>query len=260
MDKLKIGVIFCGLNIENFIEKSLYPWISARGKRVSNSEIIISVVSKKFINFPQYEEEDNSINKLLNLQSLNNIKDVFYGGEPISEFQARDLCLQSLLKDNCDYIWQVDFDEEYSLENIENIINYIKKDSLIACYKISFKNYIFDEKTYLEEPFTPPRIYKTKIGSFKINRFYFDNDISYINENREEISYENIGIKTIPQNIAFVKHYSWLNNDTSRRKVEYHNKRGWTCSYKWSENKGLDFNPEYYIKHGKNIPKILKDK
>lgn len=259
MELFKIGVIFCGYNTEDYLQQSLSPWIEARLNKLDGHSFVISAVSKPFKNFPS-QIRDSTTKQLSISHSKGLIDQAFCGDSLINEWEARDLCLQFLIKSDCNLIWQVDSDEFYNLKFISNIINYIKRDKLIGWYKICLKNYVFDTNTYLEEPFTPPRVHRVNIGKYKIYKFSYDNDICYKNELEEVRGQEQFGNKIIPKQIAFIPHFTWMNNIKSKNKIQYHNQRGWTCSYKWDEEKGLQFNPDYYTQQGKNIPNLLKDK
>ena len=62
----------------------------------------------------------------------------------------------------------------------------------------------------------------------------------------------------IGQNVAWIRHYTWLNNERSKKKVEYQKARGWTCSYEWDYNENkLKFNAEYYKKEKLPFPHVF---
>jgi hypothetical protein len=146
----------------------------------------------------------------------------------------------------------VDSDELYTLDNISNIINFVSKGEYEA-YKINFKNYILDGKSYLDG-FCPFRIFKTNIRG-GIDMFYWDNDIKY-----KDGSTNNQLIHTdIPRNVAYIKHMTWLDED-GEAKVQYHLNHFGGCSYKWNqEKKELEIDFEYYDKMGWPRPKIFKE-
>ena len=86
--------------------------------------------------------------------------------------------------------------------------------------------------------------------------FYEDNNILYrgtiTRDFKHDISFAN---KTVPANICNPKHYSWLDCERSRKKVEYQRVRwGSACSFVWNkiENK-LEFNPAM------PKPKVIKE-
>ena len=88
---------------------------------------------------------------------------------------------------------------------------------------------------------------------YKLGQCVNDNDFLYLSKNGfvqdKWLSYIIIDIK-----ICNPLHYSWLNNDRSRKKVEYQKKRGWNTSFNWNYNKNcLEFNEEYYKNKEKPI-------
>ena len=57
-----------------------------------------------------------------------------------------------------------------------------------------------------------------------------------------------------------IKHYSWLDGETSKKKIEYQRSRGWTCSYKVDDQNRVSFNEEFYKQNPNiQIPKIYID-
>ena len=71
------------------------------------------------------------------------------------------------------------------------------------------------------------------------------------------MSLQEISDKSIPRNIAWVEHYSWLNKDSrSKEKIDYQNQRfGGGCAFKWNEEcQSLEFVKEFYEKQNLDIP------
>lgn len=248
----KIGLLVCGYDCADSFKEVLKPWIQLKEKY----NIIISFVHCKFKEYNDINNKDVNVD-----YDLNGINYFFAPNEPLIEIEVRSLALKPLLDDNVDYIWQLDLDEYYTVENIENIINFIYKDKFIPSYKISFKNYVFDASTYLEEPFTPHRIFKTRLGNFKLNKFIDDNLINYLSDGMVQMDARAIACKIIPPEVAYIKHVTWLNNEKSRQKVEYHKKHfsDGLCSYSWDEKDGLIFNKDFFKLRNLPMPKTLKD-
>ena len=88
--------------------------------------------------------------------------------------------------------------------------------------------------------------------------FYWDNDMSY-EYNGQMISYENMELETIPKEVAYIPHYTWLNDRIGKRKVEYQHKHFGHCSYKWNHEKHcLEFDESFYKKMNQPIHKVKK--
>lgn len=248
---MKIGVLFCGFNSEEYVEESISSW-------KDRDDVIISAVSVPFLEYEHQEQkEDRTTDILRNLLEQKKIQHLVDSPKFIREHEARDLSLQYLLSQNVDIIWLVDSDEIYSNEEIDRISKYVNITNF-CWYSVCLKNFVFDKKTYLKKPFCPPRIFKTSYNNSIINKFYWDNDISYLDSNLKEVQYSNYSNTDISKDIAWVSHYTWLNDQTGRRKVEYQKKHFGHCSFKWDEKEGLTFDENYFKIAKEDIPEIVK--
>jgi hypothetical protein len=236
---MKIGVLFTIYNCESYVDDCLRPWFNLK----NDYDITMACTSgmfKPYLELGFKPKNKTTLQKLIQY-------DIDYlistgSNSLIDEDQSRNNAL-NFLKKNCDIIWIVDGDEFYTETDIKNIINYINQTPEFDWYSINFKNYTFTEKTFIDG-FCPPRIFRTDRNG-GINKFYFDNHILYNDGNIFETKHN----KSIPRNIAWVEHYSWLNKDSrSKEKVEYQNQRFvGGCSFKWNENcQSLEFNKEFY--------------
>lgn len=254
---MKIGIIFTAFNASDTIEKCLSTWIKIKLDEIKNEhEFVYSCVCVPFEKFNN-DPPDSTVDIIKSMR----IMDFLYSDSKyISEIEARGLCLEFLKDSNCDIIWQVDADEFYTVEQIQKIINYIEKNKNIGWFSLSFKNYIFDENTFLKNPFTPARIFRTSLPPYKLGSFREDNNLTYIYDNIEipDVFVKN---KTMSSDYVWVDHYSWLSNSRSKKKVQYQLSRWGQCSFQWNEieNK-LEFNLEYYKKLGKSFPEIINNK
>jgi hypothetical protein len=248
---MKIGIIYCAYNCKKFVEESIIPFIEAKEKGIINSICAVSLPFAEYINIS--DTNDGTTELLLDLYKKDKIDYIFTQPKHIQEHAARDLCLQYLKIMNMDFIWLIDGDEFYSIKNINDIINYIKETSYIW-YSINFKNYIFDGKKWIDG-FCPPRIFRSNFENYYIHKFYWDNDILYLN-NHEHINYKNLPNTSIPKEIAHIKHMTWLHSN-SKEKYEYQIKHFGHCGYIWNyEKKEIEINKEFYIKNNIPIPKI----
>ena len=248
---MRFGIIYAGFNNFKYAKLSILPWITLKYMYPQN--FFISAVSVPFL---EYKNEninpDETTDFLKTLSKAKFIDSCFHEPKYIKENEARNLALFDLLSKGVDYIMIVDSDELYQTEEIIKIINFIKTNNFDG-YKINFKNYIFDGKSYLEG-FCPPRVYKNNIHN-GINSFYWDNEIIYNNGKTDK----NIRFIDIPKDIAFIKHMTWL-NENGKEKVEYHKKHFGACSYFWDENnKTLKLDLEYYDRMGYDRPVLHKD-
>jgi len=254
---MKIGIIYCAYNCFSYVQKSLHCFLEAK------QQGLISEISAVSIPFAEYFDlnqiKDNTTDFLIHLHQKNLIDKVFTQPNYIQEHKARDLCLQYLKNINCDVIWMVDGDEFYSIEDINNIINFINNNPNYYWYSINFKNYIFDGKQWIDG-FCPPRIFRTKSDILNIDKFYWDNDLAYKDENGKIFNYKLLDNLTIPKEITHIKHLTWL-HENGKLKYEYQMKHFGNCGYLWNyEKEQLEFNEDFYIKNNIKKPLINIDK
>lgn len=251
----KFGIIFCGYNNEDTVEKALEPFLD-------DDRFVVAAVSVPFAEYIDQDEFEDGTGGFLN-QKFREGEIKYFIDSPryIKEHEARNLALDCLKREECQYYCMADGDELITKEQIENIIQFIEKDSESVWWRLSLKNYVFDDKTYLKEPFCPPRIFRAKPDYLYNPSFYGDNDIQYFKSTGEPISYLYLPNQTVPKETAWIKHLTWLNNKIGKRKVGYQTER-WgenSCSFDWDEEKGLHFNEEYFRMKGERLPETLTD-
>lgn len=261
---MKIGIIFTAYGCAEYVEKSLAPWIELRNKALSQegdskTSIFISAVSVPFKDFDA--KDDGTIQILKGYLNKGDI-DSFAFSKSVSEKEtvARQQTAKELLKKNVDLLWQVDADEFYTVDEIEKIIKFVDRQKFIVSFKLCLKNFIWDESHHLEEPFSPMRIHRVKSNGFDFAGFWDDNNANYYDYTTNvEARDIQLSSMTVPKNIAWVKHLTWLNNDRSRKKIEYQKKRWPACSFQWNDTtKSVGFNPEYYHLNGLVLPRVVK--
>jgi len=244
---MKIGVLFTIYNCESYVDNCLKPWFNLK----SEYDITMACTSgmfKPYLELGFKPKNKTTLQKLVQY-------DIDYlistgSNSLIDEDQSRNNAL-NFLKKNCDIICIVDGDEFYTETDIKNIINHINQTPEFDWYSINFKNYTFTEKTFIDG-FCPPRIFRTDRNG-GIDKFYFDNHILYNNGD----VFENKSNKSIPRNIAWIEHYSWLNKDSrSKEKIDYQNQRfSGGCAFKWNEEcQSLEFVKEFYEKQNLETP------
>lgn len=261
----KIGVIFCAYNNAELLGASLQSWIGLRAKICD--EIIISAVSVPFLEYKDLEiKPDNTLDLLRDYQANNFIQHLVDSPLFIKEHEARDLSLQFLLAQGCTDIVLWDLDEVASVDQLDSIVAYVRQNSYISWFNFSYKNYVFDKKTYLLDPFTPPRWFKVETNGYKLKCFHWDNDLTYsgtvVNLNSFQnrlISYKELPSKIIPSSTVWISHYSWLNDRRSMAKVKYQQAHFGACSYGWDEERGLVFDASYFKTRGLSEPQVEKD-
>lgn len=248
---MKIGIIYCGYNTEEYIKDTISPWINAKSK----FDINISAVSLPFEEYLGLDQKkDKTTDILIDLLKNNKIDSLYTEPKYVKEHTARNFCLFNLLDKKCDIIFLVDSDEFYTEKDIDRIFRYVEENPQYDCYEINLKNYVFDGNQWIDG-FHPFRIFRAdRHGG--INHFYWDNDLIFNNGK----THKNTNYITIPKEVTHVKHMTWLNNEKSKLKIQYHMKHFNACSYKWNDSLDiLEFDLDYYDRCGYERPKIYKD-
>lgn len=239
------GIIFIGYNTESYISDSLAPWIEARRSSLGGHSYIICAVSLPFAGFP-HDNIDNTIPILQNMLDIDQIDHIITEPRNIPETTARGMALSWLKSQDVDIVIQWDSDEILDQQELTQIISTVESNPWIIWFRLSYRNLVFTSDQWLAEPFTPPRIHRIKVNFGEAVGFEADNDIIYQRLDGVFLHQRDLSSITIPWSIASPLHYTWLNDDRSRRKIEYQLKgRGWPqCSFSWDDSKGgLIFNP-----------------
>jgi hypothetical protein len=254
---MKIGILCNFYGFPHYLDNVLKDWPDFK------SECIFAASSCKFDQYLNinYLKEDQETSFRLTTQYSDLFEYVYKDGIS-NDSIVRNKPLEYLLSKGVDYIWLLDEDEFYSKNEIKNIIEYIKSEPFITWFKINFKNYFNDESHWIDG-FCPPRIFKTKSNNLSLSKFYYENDILYIDKDNKEIDYKNLSHLQIPRQVAHIKHYSWNGNEEFlKNKVKYQLLRyNGICSYIWNEDhKKLELNiNDYYNKFNIPLPIINKD-
>jgi hypothetical protein len=247
----RLGVILSAYALEEYVKPCLTPWLSF--------DIPVSCASFQFEGFERQDNE-RCINELKSLLPTQNI---FYDNNiALQEHDARNIGL-NYLKNNTDVdtFLILDIDEFYTESDIEFILKYINDDDFnwVAWAKINFKNYIFNQKSWTDG-FCPPRIFKANYRDFKLDKFYWDNDLIYKDNSSNQIDYKSLSSAIIPKHKLHIRHITWLDNVRSKNKVEYQEKHFGKCSFKWNdETNKLEINSQYYRDSNQAIPQIFYD-
>jgi hypothetical protein len=229
-----------------------------------NYEYLICAVSVPFLEYKGDEFKDGTQDILRNYYNEHKIDNLITEPEYTPEWIARDQAAQYLISQGVEIIILVDSDEIWKEEQIQQVLGKVCLDKFTSWFSVQYRNYVFTKDTYLEEFFTPPRIFRVRTNGYTIQNCVYDNDFNYgtecfeFNKNcKKVVSYKELPTKLIRGLI--IDHFSWLSCENSRRKVEYQTKR-WGkdgCSYAWLNGR-LIFNEEFYKKNNLNYPKILK--
>ena len=253
-NKMRYGIIYCGYNTEDYVIDSITPFLE-------RDNFVVSAVSVPFLEYKDIDGlQDSTTDILRELVEQRRLRYLVDSPKFIQEHQARNHALNHLKKYNLDFIWLVDSDEFYTQEQITKICDFVE-GSNNPFFSICLRNFVFDKAHCLEEPFCPPRIFRTEAQNLPLYGFYWDNDIAYFDKlSGSVIPYQQLeGMKTIPSEVELVDHYTWLNDKIGKRKVEYQLKHFGHCGYKWDSKKEcLAFDETFYKKTNQKIPIVKK--
>ena len=251
--KLKIGVLFTAYNCADYIDESFQPWLNLR----KELNLVLAAANGRFIVSPKESSNIKGSHSLLKLIGkdldyllASSTKDHFW-----TEEQSHNYLLNYALDQKVDLVWMVDADECYTEKEIKSIINYVQENPSYNSYHVQFKNYVF-QKPYWQDGFNKSVIYWTNKNQ-GLQEFYFDNDIIYKNGLR---THEDPNRCIIPKNIAFVKHYSWLEDDSRTKdkiiyqNIKYSGEEGAKCGFKYNKKNRLVYNRLFFEKRGIEMP------
>lgn len=240
----KIGLIYCGFNTEEYIEKSLRPWIEARQNHLVGNDYMLCAVSVPFEGF-DVGACDNTHTQLYQHLQNGEIDHLITSDKPMKETEARGAALKWLVAQGVETLVQWDSDELATTDQIAKILSFIAANPFTDCFRFSYKNLVFTENQYLAEPFTPMRAHRVKSGSYVADSFYDDNNVLYRGTITRDFKRDiDRVVKTIPKSLVWIKHATWISNERSHKKVLYQQARNWKCSFSWDDAQGgLIFNP-----------------
>jgi hypothetical protein len=244
---MKIGVLLSAYNSEGYLAECLQPWIKLR-EEFDMTIACNSGMYKEYVNFGFKSRNKGTLSMLANYEL-----DYLLSTGPkslLGENDSKNAAL-NVIKNQCDIFWILDSDELYTEKQIRDIIKYIETTPEYDWYSVNLKNSTF-EKHLWTDGFCPPRIFRTdRHGG--ISHFYFDNHIIYNNGEAFDVKPNS----SIPRNVAWVKHYSWLTNDTrSKEKVKYQELRfSGDCSFEWNDDdQKLYFSDIFFKNRGLEKP------
>lgn len=238
---MKVGLIYCSFGTLDLTPASLAPWLAAKASRLGGHDYVIAAVSCPFSGFPD-AKDDGTVDALFKQVSHEKIDHLVVSDTPIPETEARGRALRWLVTQGCGLSVMVDSDEFWTVDQISKAITFMEERPFLCWARVCLKNYVFDTKTHLVEPFSPPRLHRLAYQSvYKAVGFEQDNDVRYaLWPGGALVSQEGLPHATVPKNLVWVRHESWPNSPRSKSKIEYQLKgRNWpSCSFSWDDSQG----------------------
>jgi len=250
----KIAFIIAGYECAHLIRKCVAPL-----KSIENSKTY-------FIHglFREYEKmgkpivsQDGTALEVAKLESENLIDKVVFLKHAYLEHEIRNVMLEEAKEDGCDIAYIVDADEHYNVEQLKDIIKFVKNTPNFLWYKVAFQNFVISPETYVDN-FIAPRIFRMA----RDFAWTYDNDAKFGDANMYSVPW-----CVIPRNTSkSIRHLSWVYDGTPESKKrlidkiefqkDHHNG---LCSYAWDEEKNkLTFDESYYILTNQTIPPLRR--
>lgn len=256
---MKIGIQTLAYNCHEVIEDVLRPWINLKDKY----DVKVWVGSGQFKIYKDLGYEDKNSDTLQVLNRMLERGDIDYVFTPdpenlLSDHKTRNMCIPYFKENDIDLMVQVDSDEFYTDEEVNNFIKFIEEYPDHTCFNTTFKNLIGNGTIYEEwTRFSAARI-KNHGG---ISHYYFDSHWSFEGEDGNNIEYRRVPIITTPKELVHPIHDTWTNNrkgsgtEHIKGKMEYQKKYySHDCGWIWDEEEQT-VKPNEKL-WGDNIPNI----
>jgi hypothetical protein len=253
---MKIGISSIGYESKELLEKCFNAW-----NEIKNNKSLCPEITDIKICFGHgcFEETyklgfslysiDGTVELAKEMKIKGEIDELIIYDEPQKEFEMWTNNLNKLKEQDIDLLIMVNVDEIWDIEEIKKLIKFIKKNELVDYFKINFKNYCINYKTWVDDFIVPRAWFINKNDGLK--RFYQDELVEYNNGKRDYSA----SFLVVPRVLIFPKHYSWVGSkEYLQRKLNFQALRFGTCSYSWdNKNDCLQLNELFYKQYG--IPK-----
>jgi hypothetical protein len=254
---MKIGLIFTIYNCEEHLQNCLQPWFDLK----SEYDFVFSLNSGRFNDYIELGIPDRNgptLKKLIDWEFDFMVST--RGNNLLDEDTSRNLCLNYLKPLGCDLVFLVDGDEIYTKKQISDILSYISTKPDVNGFSLYLKNYTIKYPLFTGN-WHRPSIFRNNIYG-GLDSFYFDSYFIYADGVH---GIKDIIVESIPRDIAFIDHFTWLPTQMTRDKIEYQNKRyhginfevpeGCRCSFEWNDD-GLIFSKSFWEYRGIEIPAL----
>ena len=259
----RVGVIAVGRDCADVMDAVLAPWIEAMDRHDIHMCFVMATFKGMEGLLPPTVDRDTAA--MVVAKGYGNSRFTWKLFEDYAtEAEVREAGRSVLMERGCDLIWMLDLDEFYTGRDIDSILAFVAARPLVPWFRLSLKNYVFDNRTYLVQPFQPPRLWRCKVGDRVLARVSYDNDCVYARpDGADAVEDKALPCVTIPPSVAWVKHLSWMNDARGRLKVVYqtrHFAHGAGCSFGWDDARGgLIWNESYFKKTRQPIPETAQD-
>ena len=238
---MKIGIQVLSYNCSDTFEELIQPWVKLKNKY----DIKIWVGSGQFKIYNDMGCVDNNEETIILLKKLLKKGDIDYLFQPdpdnlLGDHTTRDKSISWLRDNDIDLMIQLDSDEFYTDEEVNNYLNFIMKNKEYDAYRTNFLNVVGDGELIDWERFSAAWI--KRYGG--ISHYYYDAHWSFKGVDGENIEYRRVNTITVPKELVNPLHKTWTNelNTTGpnhiKDKIEYQKKYyNGECGYIWDDDK-----------------------
>ena len=248
---MKIGIQLITYNSEKTLEKLIAPWLKLKDRY----DLKVWVGSGQFKIYHDMGCENLNGPTIQLLESMLGEGKIDYLFQPdpdnlLGDHTTRDKCISWMREQDIDLMIQVDSDEFYTEEEVENYIKFIEENPDFN-YKTVFNNLEGDSGEGKDwEKHTAWWI--KRFGG--ISHYYYDAHWSYLGEGNPighkgegNIEYRKPFALTIPKELVHPVHYTWTDSKNVggpshvKEKIEYQKRYYNTgeCGYEWDESEQM---------------------
>ncbi len=248
--KPRVGILGCFYGCADLLPQVLEPWVALKA---AGHPIVLAGINARFTEYAElgYPNDDTATRAILEAYRPQ-FGFLHFEPQPQAEKDARTQVLRFLLEQRVDLVWMLDGDEIYTQEQIQNILEYVRKTAQFDYYHVNFDNRAFGLR--LEDDFYPPRIFRTdRRGG--LGTFADDNTIEYRDGRGLFDSVPGI----IPKRVAHVLHYTWRLAD-AQKKIRYQERHFGFSAFRLDASGRWSLNPAFYAHIRRPAPRIVEER
>jgi FkbM family methyltransferase len=218
---MRIGIQLIAYNSAEVLEELLAPWLKLKDRY----DLKVWVGSGQFKTYNQMgcENLNGPTIKLLEEMIKEGKIDYLFQPDPdnlLDDAETRDKCIPWMKEQDIDLMIQLDSDEFYTEQEVENLITFIEENPEPSVYNVVFNNIVGDSR----EDWV-----RFAVGWIKrhggIKNYYFDCHFSFI-----EGEYRDAPNITVPKTLVHPTHLTWTHNKNTtgpshiQEKIDYQNR------------------------------------